>query len=189
MALSSQNGENYQPQDLDAFAQLVESEVQKQVGNDDPARVGSILTQLWLQVDQLDRALDSRQKLIEDTNRFLNRSDKKNVTLKNSFHNSWHGLSWNLGIKLLKKGRFKDGWRLYEHGLQVPAAGPQRWQRALRKPFTPAEVPLWRGEPLNGKKLLLLGEQGIGDSMMFATLIPRLQRRVQKLHYFQVTVL
>ena len=56
LALSSQNGENYQPQDLDAFAQLVESEVQKQVGNDDPARVGSILTQLWLQVDQLDRA-------------------------------------------------------------------------------------------------------------------------------------
>ena len=34
---------------------------------------------------------------------------------------------------------------------------------------------LRRGEPLKGKRLLLLGEQGIGDSMMFATLIPRLQ--------------
>ena len=55
---------------------------------------------------------------------------------------------------------------------------------SLRKPFTPAEVPLWRGEPLNGKKLLLLGEQGIGDSMMFATLIPRLQREGAKITLF-----
>ena len=33
---------------------------------------------------------------------------------------------------------------------------------------------MWRGENLNGKHILLLGEQGIGDSMMFITLIPKL---------------
>lgn len=184
LALSAQDCGKYQSQDLDNFSKLVEHEVHQQMGNDDPARAGSIMTQLWLQVDQLDRALESREKLIEDTYRFLSRPDKKNITLKKSFHASWHGLSWNLAIKLLKKGRFKDGWRLYEHGLQVPAQGPQRWQRALKKPFTPAEVPLWRGESLKGKKLLLLGEQGIGDSMMFATLIPKLQEEGAKITLF-----
>ena len=176
LTLCTQDNTSFQPQDLDAFAQLVEEEVNRQVGSNDPARVGQLMTQLWLQVDQLDRALASRNKLIEETLRYLNRPDKKNLKLKSSFHKSWHGLSWNLGIKLLKKGQFKEGWHLYEHGLQVPAKGPQRWQRALKKPFTPLEVPLWKGESLRGKKLLLLGEQGIGDSMMFATLIPRLQK-------------
>ena len=84
-------------------------------------------------------------------------------------------MNWNLGIKCLKEGRFEDGWHLYEHGLQVPAEGAQRWQRSLKKPFKQSEVPFWRGEPLAGKRLLLMGEQGIGDSMMFATLIPKLQ--------------
>ena len=80
-----------------------------------------------------------------------------------------------MSIQCLKSGRLDPGWSLYEHGLQVPAEGPQRWQRALKKPFTPKEVAIWRGESLAGKRLLLLGEQGIGDSMMFATLIPKLQ--------------
>lgn len=183
LGLCAQDDKNFEPKDLDAFALLVENEVHRQVGDEDPTRVGLLLTQLWLQVDQLDRALISRKKMIEDTNLLLNQPDK-NIKLKSTFHNTWHGLAWNLGIKLLKKGRFKDGWTLYEHGLQVKAQGPQRWQRALKKPFTPAEVPLWRGESIKGKRLLLLGEQGIGDSMMFATLIPRLQKEGAKISLF-----
>ena len=66
----------------------------------------------------------------------------------------------------------------------MPAKGPQRWQRSLKKPFTLTEVPLWQGEPLQGKRLLLLGEQGIGDSMMFATLIPRLQKEGAQIALF-----
>ena len=33
---------------------------------------------------------------------------------------------------MLKQGRLKDGLSLYEHGLQVPAEGAQRWQRSLK---------------------------------------------------------
>ena len=35
-------------------------------------------------------------------------------------------------MQCLKKGRLDIGWTLYEHGLQVGAEGPQRWQRALK---------------------------------------------------------
>ena len=176
LALTAQCEEKFHPQDLEAFSKLVENEIHKQVGEDDPIRAGLVLTQLWLQVDQLDRALASREKLVADTNQFLKRPDKNHLTLKKSVQTQWNTLSWNLGIKLLKQGQLKDGWRLYEHGLQVPAGGPQRWQRSLHKPFSRAEVPFWKGESLHGKRLLLLGEQGIGDAMMFATLIPRLQK-------------
>ena len=82
--------------------------------------------------------------------------------------------SWNFACALVRYGNFKLGWKLYDYGLQTPAKGPQRWQRSLYKPFSFSKVKMWRGENLSGKHILLLGEQGIGDSMMFITLIPRL---------------
>ena len=88
--------------------------------------------------------------------------------------------SWNFGCGLLQAQELGRGWQLYEHGLRTPADGPQRWQRALRKPFAASELPIWRGEPLAGKRLLLLEEQAIGDVMMFLTLLPTLQQEAER---------
>ena len=82
--------------------------------------------------------------------------------------------SWNASCVLLKAPRFKAAWKLFEYGLRAPAAGHQRWQRHLKKVFAHQELPLWRGEPLQGRRLLLLEEQAIGDTMMFLTLLPTL---------------
>jgi len=131
------------------------------------------MAQLWLQLDELDRALACRDQALAQIEAFF--ADRQGLTLKAKFHTTWHALNWNLAIVLLQHGDMQRGWSLYDHGLQVPAEGAQRWQRSLFKPFTPAELPMWRGESLAGKRLLLLGEQGIGDAMMFATLIPTLQ--------------
>ena len=84
--------------------------------------------------------------------------------------------SWNFGIALLKQQQLARGWSLYEYGLRTPAAGKQRWQRSLRKPFSSNQLDLWHGESLAGKRLLLLEEQAIGDVMMFLTLLPVLQQ-------------
>ena len=46
-----------------------------------------------------------------------------------------------------------------------------------------ASIPLWRGESLSGN-VFLLGEQGIGDTMMFATLIPHLSKYGAKIFFF-----
>jgi ADP-heptose:LPS heptosyltransferase len=110
------------------------------------------------------------------------RDGKKN-NLKPSFKTNWHALSWNLAIHFIKMGEFKLGWKLYEHGLQVPAEGPQKWQRSLKKPFNSKQVPLWKGENISGKNLLVLGEQGIGDTMMFASLIPKFAQRGINLYF------
>lgn len=63
---------------------------------------------------------------------------------------------WNLGLTLLRLGRFREGWPEYEW----------RWHR----PGTPVEhrgAPAWDGGPLKGKTLLLVCEQGLGDTLQF----------------------
>jgi len=90
---------------------------------------------------------------------------------------NYHIASWNYSAFLLKQQRFELGWELFDHGLQAPCeTNPiQMWQRALVKPFSTTLLPLWKGESLEGKKLLVLAEQGIGDTMMFASLLPALE--------------
>ena len=82
--------------------------------------------------------------------------------------------SWNASCVLLKAAEFEAAWKLFEWGLRAPAPGRQRWQRAVKKLFTHEEVAVWRGESLKGRRLLLLEEQAIGDTMMFLTLLPTL---------------
>ena len=91
---------------------------------------------------------------------------------------------WNMGCTMLKLQYFSQGWKLFEHGLQTPCDGKQRWQRALSKPFSSDEVHLWRGESLEGKSILLLDEQAIGDVMMFATLLKVILNEARQVSLF-----
>ena len=65
--------------------------------------------------------------------------------------------SWNLGIVRLLTGNFLQGWAGYEQRFEVQNA-PGRG--AFR-------TPLWHGESLAGKRLLLHAEQGLGDTLQF----------------------
>ena len=80
--------------------------------------------------------------------------------------------SWNLSCALLSHQDFKDGWPLFEYGLRAGSNSPQKWQRAMPKPFTHQEIKIWRGEDLTSKHLLILEEQAVGDVMQFITLLP-----------------
>ncbi len=66
---------------------------------------------------------------------------------------------------LLALGKFERGWDLYEARWEA-FDSPQR--RAYRQPA-------WKGEPLAGKRLLVWDEQGIGDQMLFASILPEVQ--------------
>ena len=92
--------------------------------------------------------------------------------LKNRFIEKWHAFCWNLSIPLLQSGNFELGWQLYAHGTLVAAGGKQRWQRSFPRYFSSSQVPVWDGHDLTNSTLLIYGEQGIGDTMMFLRLIP-----------------
>jgi tetratricopeptide (TPR) repeat protein len=57
---------------------------------------------------------------------------------------------------LLARGRFEPGWKEFEW----------RW-RAGGVSATPFPQPPWDGSPLEGRRILLWAEQGLGDSLQF----------------------
>ncbi len=74
---------------------------------------------------------------------------------------------WNLALALLASGALEEGWRHYEH----------RWARIGAAPDRGFPWPLWRGEALRGKRLLVWREQGLGDELLLATCLPDLIAR------------
>ena len=69
---------------------------------------------------------------------------------------------FNLALALLKAGHFKTGALAYE----------SRWQAEWRGKERPFAGRRWSGRALPAGPLLLWGEQGIGDEIMFAGLLP-----------------
>ena len=58
---------------------------------------------------------------------------------------------------------YQQGWPLFEWRLKMPGAG------------TEPNLPRWNGEPLAGRSLLLVAEQGYGDTFHFVPLRPAVQ--------------
>ena len=72
---------------------------------------------------------------------------------------------WNLAAELLTRMDFASGWAEYEW----------RWQwTGFPESNRFLGLPVWRGEPLAGKRVYVWGEQGLGDVMQFVPLATRL---------------
>jgi ADP-heptose:LPS heptosyltransferase len=76
-------------------------------------------------------------------------------------------------------GRLKDGWREYE------IRNTERFRGHVRHML---KATYWQGETLRGKRLLVIGEQGLGDEFMFANVLPDLQRAVGEAGKLQIAV-
>jgi len=75
---------------------------------------------------------------------------------------------------LFKQGRFVEAWEHYEHRLDT------------RRKLNQSQIythgrPAWEGESLEGKTLLVVAEQGIGDEIMWGNFLPFLYDRAEKL--------
>jgi len=70
---------------------------------------------------------------------------------------------WNRSLLLLLKGDYLEGWREYEW----------RWRkRNFTSPRRDFPQPLWRGEDLAGRTILIHAEQGFGDTLQFCRYVP-----------------
>ncbi len=79
----------------------------------------------------------------------------------------------NLAMNLLIQKDFERGWEEYEWRLK-------RQLSTLSFP-PPANTPRWQGEPLTGKTLLLICEQGFGDSLQFSRYFAVLKKSCKRL--------
>ncbi|MGQ9370390.1 tetratricopeptide repeat protein [Azospirillum sp. ST 5-10] len=69
-------------------------------------------------------------------------------------------------MALLAQGRLAEGWEAWDARWRADARLAGRRRRFPQ--------PLWHGEPLGGRRLLVWGEQGVGDEVLFAALVPLL---------------
>jgi hypothetical protein len=79
------------------------------------------------------------------------------------------GFRWNLCAARLRSGRFDnwDGWE-YRSNWSITFMGYNG--------FGGLKIPKWMGQPTN--HLVILGEQGIGDEILFASALPDLIYRI-----------
>lgn len=70
---------------------------------------------------------------------------------------------WNLSLTLLMQGKYAEGWDWYTFRPQM---------RDMRE-----RSKLWRGDSVHGKRLLIVTEQGLGDSVFAMRYLPLLRRQ------------
>jgi tetratricopeptide (TPR) repeat protein len=78
------------------------------------------------------------------------------------------GPHFQLAETLLLRGEFAQGWEEYEWRFKIAGAPPL---------MPPTERPQWDGAPLREAKLLLIADQGLGDSIQFCRYIPKVIER------------
>lgn len=84
------------------------------------------------------------------------------IAADREFHEAW----FNRSLLRLSLGDFTVGWAEYEHRWHLPQ---------VRKPDF--AQPMWNGEALDGKTILLYSEQGSGDTIQFLRYVPQVAAR------------
>lgn len=82
------------------------------------------------------------------------------VRIDPSYAPGWH----NLALALFLKGELPRAWEAYRWRFRNPNVTSVK-----KRPFA---QPPWRGEDLNDCRLLIWGEEAIGEEVMFASMIP-----------------
>ena len=79
---------------------------------------------------------------------------------------------WDLGAVLLTQGRYAEGWDLWRRHAQASALSASRWHQARAQ-----GARQWDGgvAAAVGRTLLVLAEDGLGDTVQFARFLPALQ--------------
>jgi tetratricopeptide (TPR) repeat protein len=74
---------------------------------------------------------------------------------------------WNKALCHLLAGEFSEGWKEYQ------------WRFRINTIFFNRQFPqpLWSGEEIKGKRILLYAEQGFGDTIQFIRYVPLVKRK------------
>jgi tetratricopeptide (TPR) repeat protein len=98
-------------------------------------------------------------KLYED---IISRTDLQNESVLNA-------VKFNLSFQYLNQGDLVKGWEYYDFGFEMSIPYNQR-----RKPNRKFNSPTWNGEFSSHKTLMIWREQGLGDELLFLSMVPDL---------------
>ncbi len=78
---------------------------------------------------------------------------------------------YDIGLINLMRGRYREGWEGFDQRLQLKRN--RDWR---------SSEPRWNGSALNGRTILVMREQGLGDEIMHASCYPDLLRQSAQCH-------
>ncbi len=128
--------------------------------NPSRADIWDNLAQSYQSMNRLQDAERAFRKAVEVDGQTI-ADENREIDEKEYGHRHWH-----LALIELIQGKYKKGFARYR---ARTAAIPELKRQAI--PF-----PLWKGENLCGKSLLVCDEQGFGDTIMMARFLPVLRR-------------
>jgi len=74
---------------------------------------------------------------------------------------------WNRSMALLSLGKYHEGWKDYKY----------RWRPNSNIRHRPFNYPIWNNTPIKDGTLLIYGEQGLGDEIMFSSCLPDIMKK------------
>ena len=76
-------------------------------------------------------------------------------------------------MRLMRRGDWDAAWRIGDEGLAA-RGGARDWTLARHR------QPVWNGEPVDGRRVLVRCYHGLGDTLQFIRFIPALMRRARE---------
>ena len=101
------------------------------------------------------------EESLADYDKFLEKSPPNHADTMN--------VKYARALTLIAMGRLETGWREYQIRNEPNFLSSQLYA---------VEAPMWNGEDVRGKNILVIGEQGVGDEIMFANPIQDLIDKV-----------
>ena len=120
----------------------------------------------------IDRENAQAYNYLGIANKFLNKNGEATTFFKKAIatNKNYHEPYYNLAQIELSNNNFKDGWKYYEHG------------GIRNNPPTRFNTPNLYGSPSGfDKKLLIWGEQGLGDELLFSSILKDLENNFDKI--------
>jgi len=108
--------------------------------------------------------------LLHEVERFTEAEDFYRAALNLDPENDF--AQYNFGLYCLSLGRLGEGWGGYERRWQMKGFNALRHQSPQRP---------WHGDPVAGQSMVVWQEQGVGDVILYAGLIPDLLARGPRL--------
>jgi tetratricopeptide (TPR) repeat protein len=115
------------------------------------------LAQTYQSLNWLDEAESTFRKVIEVAGQVIPGEGSRPIDEAEYGNRHWH-----LALMELLRGKYLEGFARYRSRLNEI--------QELKRPFFP--FPLWKGEDISGKTLLVCDEQGFGDTLMLARFLP-----------------
>lgn len=87
-------------------------------------------------------------------------------------HNLMPWAKYYLSYEYFKQGRLRKAWEYYANGFDKSIA-----YKIKRRPDRQFNLPKWKGESLSSKRLLVWAEQGVGDEIIYMSIVDTLIKR------------